>query len=139
LYGSTIKYPYVEIYSDLTMTFLCTNKAFEERRFFDAWIQSVIPVHTHDVNFMTEYSATIDIYQLDRKGEKIYGLRVLSAYPLAILQQDISYDAQPTEYVTVSMSYDHWENIDNSGNILHGDDWDQIPLMNLQSSPQVAP
>jgi hypothetical protein len=128
-FGPVVKYPYVEIYGELPMTFICTNgtfksktppgsagdikyppDGFQEKKFFDAWIQTVIPSDTHDANFMNEYSTTIQIFQLNRRNQKIYGVKLLNAFPIGITEQEVSADGAE-QYITVSLSYDHWENI----------------------------
>ena len=107
-YGPTVKLPYIDIYSELLVVFNCTNKSFQERRFFDAWIASIIEPDTHDINFLDEYSSTMRVWQLNRANDPIYGMELLKSFPIRIADQDIGHDSEPIQRLPVTFSFDSW-------------------------------
>lgn len=110
-YGPVVKVPYSKIFEDISMTFLCTSKNYVERRFFDAWIESVCNYSNHDFNYLNEYVGTAEIYALNYKLERVYGLKLINFFPLSISNVDLSHDNSEPQRLEVLFSYDHHRTI----------------------------
>lgn len=111
-YGPVVKVPYSRIFEDISMTFICTAQNFVERKFFDAWVESIEHFGTHDFNYLTEYAGTAEVYALTYGLKRIYGQKLVSFFPLAVRTTDMDQTAGEPQRVTVNFSYDHWEPID---------------------------
>ena len=67
-YGPNFKLPFQPQYDDITMTFLCRTE-FDERYFFDEWMNEINPVNNFNFKYRDDYSCRIEIYQLAEYAE----------------------------------------------------------------------
>ena len=102
--------PYSQQFEPITFSFYSTAD-MRQRHFFEIWQTAVININDNSLNFFTEYTRDIDIWQLDRTGKKTYGIRLFGAWPVAI--GDVSYSYAQNNVVTeitVTMEYKIWQN-----------------------------
>jgi hypothetical protein len=100
--------PYSQQYDPITFTFY-TNRELNQRRFFDIWQTSVININDNSLNFFEEYTQDMWIWQLDRQGEKTYGVQIYAAWPLSIAE--VQYEAGANDaalLISVTMSFKMW-------------------------------
>lgn len=110
-YGSKFDMPFMDVYSDVSGTFI-VGKDMYERNFFDAWCYTIQDPETSDFNYVDEYATTIDIYQMDEFDKSTYACRLFQAWPKTIGELNLSYDQRNTFHTfTVTFTYRKWINL----------------------------
>lgn len=114
VYGPTFKVPYASQYSDMNMTFLCTNE-FYERKLFDRWIEAINPTDTYNLRFPkgeegataggTRYLSNIKVVQYDDFVRQIFAVELMDAFPIGISSQPLSWSEEGFHRLTVQIAY----------------------------------
>lgn len=117
IYGPITKMPYQTQYSDITMTFLCTN-TFRERNMFETWIDYIMPVKgekdsTRNIRYKDTYTSQIRIVQFrddqDIESENdIYAVVLREAFPISIAPQPLNYADDGFHRLSVEFAYSHY-------------------------------
>lgn len=105
----TQKYPIHTSYNDITLTFIVSN-SMEERKFFDAWMETINPTSTFDFRYKQEYVGQIGITQFDLQNSAVYKVYLLNAYPIAVNQLDLDWSSDGYHKLAVVFAYDYWTN-----------------------------
>lgn len=101
--------PYSQLYDPISFSFY-SSAHHNQRQFFDIWQTAVVNINDNSLNFFDEYTQDIDIWQLDRQGNKTYGVKIYAAWPLAIVEVPFGYGTNNTVVeVTVSMQFKLWK------------------------------
>lgn len=101
--------PYSQQYEPVTFSFYA-NRQLDQRKFFDIWQTSVVNINDNSLNFFTEYTQDIKIWQLDRHGDKTYGVTLYAAWPLAITEVQYEYGMNDAPLIiNVSMAFKLWK------------------------------
>lgn len=108
IYGPTFKVPYQTQYSDITLTFLCTNE-FYERKLFDRWLEAIMPTDTNNMRYSkdeaTRYMTNISVIQYDDFIKKIYVVELIDAFPFGIAPQTLSWADDGFHRLGVQFAY----------------------------------
>jgi hypothetical protein len=108
VYGPTFKVPYQTQYTDINLTFLCTNE-FYERKLFDKWMESIMPTDTNNLRFpkgeTSRYLTNIKVLQYDEFIRQIYAVELMDAFPIGISSQPLSWGEEGFHRVTVQFAY----------------------------------
>ena len=108
VYGPTYKVPYQTQYSDINLTFMCTNDFFE-RKLFDRWVDAIMPTDTNNLRFpkgdSTRYMTNIKIIQYDEFIKQIFAVELIDAYPIGIAAQPLSWAEENFHRVSVQFAY----------------------------------
>lgn len=108
VYGPTYKIPYVAQYSDINLTFLCTNQ-FQERTLFDRWMEAMIPSDTNNPRFpksdKSRYMTNIRIIKYDDTAQEVYIVELQDAFPTGLSSQQMSWQDDGFLRLTVQFSY----------------------------------
>ncbi len=117
IYGPITKMPYQTQYSDITMTFLCTNTFFE-REFFEKWMDFIMPVkgqgtNTRNIRFKDTYQSQIRIVQFrddqdTTSDEDIYAIILRDAFPISMAPQALNYSDDGFHKLTVQFAYSYY-------------------------------
>ena len=100
-------------FDEATFSFLLTND-YMVKYVFDKWAQSVIDFKNYRAMYRQQYVADIDIIQMDKNDNAIYGSRLIGAYPINISPIALENSAENTvQRLTVSMAYEDFEMIEN--------------------------
>lgn len=111
-YGVSWKHPYATVYDDVNIDFRVTGD-FKEKRFFDAWQNMIIDPTTKDHNFYSEYTSTVEIYQVDTLGNHVYAVRLKEAYPVLISEMTLDHnDTDSYHKLSTTFTYKEWEPIE---------------------------
>lgn len=104
-YEQVNKFPYSVVQEDLTLSFLCTNDYYV-KKLLDGWMNAVMNVGTHIVNYKQDYVTDIVVSQLNEKGIPFYSYKFINAYPL--IETAIEFEQGGTEFVQfdVTFAYD---------------------------------
>jgi len=81
IYGINEQYPFLSIYNDVTFMFYIRDSDFYEKKFFDSWFEKINPRDTYDFSYKDEYSTNIQINQFDVKGDLLYQITLIEAFP----------------------------------------------------------
>jgi hypothetical protein len=97
---------------DITMTFVA-SAGLNERVFFEEWQEKAFNEKSWNVGFYDDYVKTIDIFLLNRKDERRYGLQLVEAFPKTIAGTDLS-QASSNQIIktSVTFSFRYWKNLD---------------------------
>ena len=99
---------------DITMVFQASS-GLNERVFFEEWQQQAFDPTTWDIGYYNDYVSVVDIYLLDRKDQRRFGLRLHEAFPKTITGTDLS-QATNNEIIktSVSFSFRYWDTLDRN-------------------------
>ena len=106
---------------DITMMFQ-SSSGLAERAFFEDWQRIAFNEGNWNINYHKNYVSTIEIYLLDKKDTRRYGIKLFDAFPRTIGAIDLNY-ASNNEMIktSVTFSFRYWETADTnrqSGNLL---------------------
>lgn len=108
IYGPIFKVPYQTMYSDTTLTFLCTNDFFE-RKLFDKWMEAIQPTDTNNMRFpkseLTRYLTNIKIIQYDEFVKQIYAVELMDAFPIGVAPQTLSWSEDGFHRLSIQFAY----------------------------------
>ena len=106
---------------DITMMFQ-SSSGLAERAFFEDWQRNAFNEENWNINYHKDYVSTIEIYLLDRKDNRRYGIQLFDAFPKTIGAIDLNYASNNEIIKTpVTFSFRYWETADTnrqSGNLL---------------------
>ena len=118
VYGPTFKVPYQTQYSDMNLTFLCTNE-FYERKLFDRWIDAIHPSDTNNLRFpksqSSRYMTNIKIIQYDEFIKKIFAVELMDAFPVGVAPQSLSWSDEGFHRLSVSFAYQRYRPVYDGG------------------------
>ena len=98
-------------HEEVQATFYCGSD-LAERYFFEQWQKISYNSKTFDINYYKEYVGSVDIYQLDERDERRYGIRLEEAFPKSL--GEIAYghaSSNQINKVTVGFSYRKFRNL----------------------------
>jgi hypothetical protein len=114
VYGPARKIAYGNIYTDMTLSFLCSHD-LKEKVFFDRWIEEISgsgqKSNTYDVKYLSQYKADQFIFQYDEKGNRQYAVQLIDAYPTLVSPLSLNRDSNELHKVSVTMTYHRWQRI----------------------------
>ena len=97
---------------DISLTFLASG-GLEERVFFEEWQKQAFDESSWNVGYYNDYVSIIEIYLLDKKDRRRYGIKLEEAYPKEIAPTDLSQSSN-NELIklSVNFSYRYWTTLD---------------------------
>ena len=109
-------------YGEINGTFLCSSD-LREKEFFELWQSHAFNPETWALKYYDDYVGGMDIYQLDEKDVRRYGIKLFEVFPKTISAQGLSYGTTNTATtVDVGFSFRHWKNLKNDPSIGQGRD-----------------
>ena len=90
--------------SDVTCIFLLSNDMFP-KTIFDKWMALTVNPHSYRVPYVEDYSATINIYQLDESMNRIYGVQLYQAFPILVAPLELDSESQTFHKLNVTFTY----------------------------------
>ena len=111
IYGPPHEVVQGQTYAEVQATFYCGSD-LAERYFFEQWQKISYNSKTFDINYYKEYVGSVDIYQLDERDERRYGIRLEEAFPKSL--GEIAYghaSSNQINKVTVGFSYRKFRNL----------------------------
>ena len=111
IYGPARKIAQGYTYGDITGKFYCHND-MREKKFFETWQRLAFNPQTFAMGYYDDYVGTIQIFQLDQRGNRKYGCELVECFPNTIAAQELSGDkAGNVTEVSVTFSYRLWRNL----------------------------
>ena len=112
-YGPIEKFPYLNTYNDLELTFMVTDD-MSQKTFFDKWMEIINPTTTNDFTYKADYCADLIVTQYDVRNRPTYSVNILEAYPISVNQLDLDWSSTDTYHkLIVTFAYTRWK-INNS-------------------------
>jgi len=109
IYGPPREIPYRETFTEAALSFI-VDDAFTIKRFFDAWQERIINPETGNVNYWTNFVATINITRLsnDASGFETatdeYKVELREAYPSVVGEVALGH-SQGTDILKLSVTF----------------------------------
>lgn len=114
IYGPTFKVPYQTQYSDMSLTFLCTNE-FYERKLFDRWMECIHPTDTNNLRFpkgqSSRYLTNIKIIQYDDFIKQIYAVELIDAFPIGVAPMSLNWAEDGFHRLSVQFGYQRFRTV----------------------------
>lgn len=108
-YGPTVKMPYGVLYTDLQLSFYCSED-HRERLYFENWINSIVDPVTRDVKFLDDYAANMTVTNYNNSNKVSLKADITKAFPISITPIDLGYSStQQVEKIMVSMAYQRYK------------------------------
>ena len=110
VYGPLRKIPYTSTFVDTTMTFLLTQQAMVEKRFFDSWQETINDINTFDSSYYDDSVCDVQINVLDEYiNDQLYSIKLLEVWPMNVGALNFAYDTKDTPAtLTVTFAYRKW-------------------------------
>jgi hypothetical protein len=108
-YGPIEKFPYLNTYNDLDLTFIVDDD-MSQKVFFDAWMSYINPLYNNNYRYKGDYATTIIVNQYNVSGEKTYSINLNGAYPISINQMDLNWNDDSYHKLSVTFAYTYWQN-----------------------------
>ena len=118
--GPEQKYPYGDVYDDLTVTFMATvgkvpNFGIPEKRFFDSWMNLIVDPTTMLVNYSNLYSTNaFYISLINDQNDILAKYRFDRLYPIGMGAVELSHDSEEIVTFEVTFSCDRWQYVQNA-------------------------
>jgi len=117
IYGPTREIVDGFTYGDVTGKFYCHND-MREKKFFETWQRLAYNPQTFAVNYYDDYTGTVQIYQLDARGNRSYGCELVECFPKAISGQTLDgSQAGNVLEVSVTFTYRYWKNLTDEASL----------------------
>ena len=151
-YGAPREIGYSTAYQPISITFLC-SRDLRERALFTNWQDMVIGDHrkvnfadgkSFNVGYYREYVADMEILKYDERGEKMFTVKIVEAYPRTVNAMPLSYGSDELLRVTVQFQYRYFQELINSADISAfaarptqaRNSFDLNDLINIASNPK---
>jgi hypothetical protein len=117
MYGPSRKIAHGFTYADITAKFYCHND-MREKKFFETWQRLAYNPQTFAMGYYDDYVGTIQIFQLDAKGNRTYGCELIECFPNTINEQALDgAQAAGAQEVSVVFSYRYWKNLTDEASL----------------------
>jgi len=108
-YGPVEKYPYLNTYTDIDMTFIVDDD-MTQKVFFDAWLNYINPLYNNNMRYKGDYSTVITVNQYDVTNQISYSVNLYDAYPISMNQMDLDWSSDGYHKLNVTFAYTYWQN-----------------------------
>ena len=108
-YGPIEKYPYLNTYNDIDLTFIVDDD-MQQKILFDAWLNYINPLYNNNMRYKSDYSTILKINQYDVTGELTYSINLYDAFPISMNQLDLDWGSDGYHKLNVTFAYTRWEN-----------------------------
>jgi hypothetical protein len=108
-YGPIEKYPYMNTYTDLDLTFIVDGD-MNQKVFFDAWLNFINPLYNNNFRYKSDYATDLTITQYDVTNQATYSVNLYEAYPISINQMDLDWSNDGYHKLSVTFAYTSWKN-----------------------------
>jgi hypothetical protein len=108
-YGPIEKYPYLNTYNDIDLTFIVDDD-MQQKILFDAWLNYINPSYSNNIRYKSDYATILKINQYDVTGELTYSVNLYDAFPISMNQMDLDWSGDGYHKLNVTFAYTRWEN-----------------------------
>ena len=110
LYGPVRKIPYNSGFIDTTLTFMCSDRYIEEKRYFDQWQDVIQDPDNFDIAYYDDLVGNIKIEVVNELNRTMYAVDLLEAFPQNVSAISVGWGTN-TDYMkfSVTFSYRKWK------------------------------
>jgi len=104
-------------FGDVSLTFICAGNLWE-KKFFDAWLNNIIPKQTYLVNYKMNYVTDIVIRQYsefmpldsekNNKPHVTYACTLINAFPVTVNALNLNWGTDEIHRLIVAFKFDRW-------------------------------
>ena len=108
---------------DISMVFQASS-GLGERVFFEEWQKLAFDESTWNIGYYNDYVSIIDVYILDRKDQRTFGLKLWECFPKTITGTELNH-ATNNEIIktSISFSFRYWETKDVERQMVYGESY----------------
>ena len=105
-------------YGTVTANFQCSPD-MREKRLFETWQRLTYNPQTWAMQYYHNYVGALDIFSLNRKDKRKYGVQLVECFPTAIAEQQLDAAQGQLQLIGVTFSYRYWVNffLDRAGQV----------------------
>jgi hypothetical protein len=90
----------------------------KERNFIDNWQRLAANRADFSVGYYDDYVGSMQIFQLDRKDRRRYGVELIECFPVDLQELSLDYATNNSlSFATVSWSYRYWKNLTDEADL----------------------
>jgi len=117
IYGPTRQIVQGYSYAEITGVFRCSSD-LREKKFFETWQRLAYNPQSWSMGYYDDYSGGLQIFQLDQKDRRRYGVELIECFPKTIAEQSLSSgQAGDVQKISVSFSYRYWKNLTDEADL----------------------
>tara|TARA_B100001564_G_scaffold281139_1_gene243505 strand:+ start:434 stop:1159 length:726 start_codon:yes stop_codon:yes gene_type:complete len=105
-------------FADITTTFQMVGTNGNDIKYFHAWQDMAVNATDYTVGYYDDYVGELDIYLLDEKDQRKFGLRLEEAFPKIVNDVPLSMDTVGAVVnIDVTFMYRRWQPLEGNSNI----------------------
>ena len=117
IYGPTREIVNGYSFAPISATFQCASD-MREKLYFETWQRLAYNVQTWAMQYYEDYVGSVQIFQLDEKDNRRYGVELVEAFPKTIAEQALSYaSTNEINKIGVTFSYRYWKNLTDEADL----------------------
>ena len=117
IYGPTREIVQGYSYAEISATFRCSSD-MREKLFFETWQRLAYNPQTWSMGYYDNYSGGLQIFQLDQKDKRKYGVELIECFPKTIAAQSLTAaQASDVQKLQVTFSYRYWKNLTDEADL----------------------
>ena len=103
-------------YGTVTANFQCSPD-MREKLIFETWQRLAYNTQTWNTQYYNNYVGALDIYSLDNKHRRKYGVQLVDCFPTAIGEQTLDAAPGQLQLVGVTFTYRYWKNLTDEADL----------------------
>ena len=103
-------------YGTVTANFQCSPD-MREKLIFETWQKLAYNTQTWNTQYYNNYIGALDVYSLDNKNRRKYGVQLIDCFPTAIGEQTLDAAQGQLQLVGVTFTYRYWKNLTDEADL----------------------
>jgi len=135
VYGAPYAIAAKPAYNELNLTFICAGDLWE-KKFFDSWLQYILPQTNYVAKYRDEYTSTIRVSTYTDQGKASHQVEFIEAFPNTVAPIALNWADDGINRVSVGFKYRKWRSLPVQGfmNTAY-----TLPLLGSSIEPNIAP
>lgn len=110
IYGPILKFPVLTSYDNIRLTFICQDKDFFQKKFFDYWFEYINPKDNYNFSYKDDgYIVNITISQYSLIGDLLYKVKLIDAFPIDMSDLALNWEDTSSHKLIIDFAYTRWE------------------------------
>ena len=133
VYGPTYEMAQGLTYAESVSMNFYLSAEHRERQYFLNWIDYIYKPDSYDLEYYDNYNRTVDLFQLNKKDERIAGIRLRRCYPKTLGAIEYAQDNGEIGQINVELAFQEHVMIDGNGREVSAQD---IPKTTDPNAPR---
>ena len=117
IYGPTREIASGFSFAEVSATFRCSSD-MRAKLYFESWQRQSFNTQTWSMQYYEDYIGAVQIYQLDEKDNRKYGVELVEAFPKTIGAMTLDYsNGSEIHKLPVTFSYRWWKNLNDEADL----------------------